>query len=83
MTASNILQTNWITEESIIDAKIVRLNYAYPILELGFEKHLSVIMDYLCGFGNLKLSGRNARFVYSWIHNMLHDGKEIVKGYSL
>jgi protoporphyrinogen oxidase len=82
MMVLSMIRTKWIAEDDILDAAVVRLDHAYPILELGFEEHLKVVMDYLEGFGNLRLSGRNATFTYSWIHNMLKAGKEISCGYT-
>ena len=82
MIASRLTREKWIAEEDVMDASVIRLDHAYPILDLGFEKHVRVIMDYLDGFANLRLSGRNAKFVYGWIHNMLKAGKEIVRDYT-
>jgi protoporphyrinogen oxidase len=82
MIVSSLAQTKWISEDDILAATVVRLDYAYPILKLGYEKHVQVIMDYLAGFGNLRLSGRSATFTYSWIHNMMSSGKEIVRSYT-
>ena len=81
MITSSLTQTERITENDILDAAVVRLDYAYPILKFGYEKHVRVIMDYLAGFRNMRLSGRNATFTYSWIHNMLSSGKEFIRGY--
>lgn len=75
---SQLIDTNLIRKEEVIDASVNRLNYAYPILETGFEEKLQKINSFLNGFNNLKLSGRNGRFVYSWIHNMMRFGKEII-----
>lgn len=65
-------------EESLIGAKIVRLEYTYPVLELGHRRLVERIHSYLARFENLILAGRNGRFVYSWIHDMLRSGREIV-----
>lgn len=78
LVLSRIIDTNLIREEEIIDASVNRLNHAYPILETGYEERLQKINSFLNGFNNLKLSGRNGRFVYSWIHNMMQFGKEII-----
>jgi protoporphyrinogen oxidase len=82
MIASRLTRAKWIAEEDVMDASVIRLDHAYPILDLGFEKYVRVIMDYLDGFANLRLSGRNAKFVYGWIHNMLKAGQEIVRDYT-
>ena len=83
MIVSGLAQSKWITEENVMDASVKRLDYAYPILEIGFEKHIRVILDYLDRFTNLSLSGRNAKFAYSWIHDMLKAGQEIIASYTV
>ena len=71
----------WMMEDEIIGTSVNRLDHAYPILEMGFEEKLREINAFLEGFNNLKLSGRNGKFVYSWIHNMMAFGRDIVEGY--
>ena len=72
----------WIKEDEITGTSVNRLDHAYPILEVGFEEKLRGINVFLDGFNNLKLSGRNGKFVYSWIHNMMAFGRDIVEGYT-
>jgi protoporphyrinogen oxidase len=76
------MQIGWINEEEIIDASVSRLDYAYPILELGFEEKVQKINAFLDGFSNLKITGRNGKFRYLWIHNMMKSGKEIIEEYN-
>jgi len=71
----------WIREDEITGTSVSRLDHAYPILELGFEEKLRGINAFLEGFDNLQLSGRNGKFVYSWIHNMMAFGRDIVEEY--
>lgn len=77
-----IVQIGWVRKEEIINAVVSRISYGYPILEIGFEEKIQKINTYLRGFKNLKLSGRNGKFVYAWIHDMMKYGKEIVKEYT-
>jgi protoporphyrinogen oxidase len=79
---SHLMQIGWINEEEIIDASVSRLDYAYPILELGFEEKVQKINAFLDGFSNLKITGRNGKFRYLWIHNMMKSGKEIIEEYN-
>jgi protoporphyrinogen oxidase len=64
--------------EECIDVSVQRLNYGYPVLEVGFEEKVTRVYDYLNKFVNLKLSGRSGRFAYAWIHDMLRSGREII-----
>jgi protoporphyrinogen oxidase len=78
---SHLIRIGWIKEEEIIDSVVKRMRYGYPILETGTEEKVRRIYDYLQNFSNLKVSGRNGKFVYAWIHNMMRLGKEIISDY--
>ncbi len=81
LVCSKLIQISLIKEEEIIDATATRLNYAYPILERDFEEKIQKVNTFLKSFSNLTLSGRNGKFMYAWIHNMIKFGKEIVDQY--
>ena len=81
MVRSKLVDIGWITEAEVMNASVRRLDYAYPILEVGAEPAVREIRAYLESFANLTLSGRNGRFVYSWIHDMMKYGREIVGQY--
>ena len=49
----------------IIDGMIMKIPQAYPVYEKNYKKHLSIIMDYLSGFSNLHLMGRNGLHQYN------------------
>jgi len=70
-----------IEENQILDSVVYRINNAYPILEKGFELKVESIFQYLKNFENLKLAGRNGKFTYTHIHNMMRFGKEVVDEY--
>jgi len=76
-----LLRTGWLKEGEIIGTTVHKINQAYPILELGYEEKLEKVFSFLRGFGNLRLTGRNGRFVYAWIHDMIRFGREIVEEY--
>ena len=72
-----ILTTGLVAEGEILGVTTRDLPEAYPVLEIGYEKRLQAIMGYLGGFENLELCGRNARFEYTWIHNLICDAKAL------
>ena len=75
---ADLLKTDLIKEDEIIDCVVKEMPYAYPVLEKDYGIHMKQLLLYLKQFKNLYLTGRNGRFVYSWTHNMLQFGKEIV-----
>jgi len=77
--ANKLVDIGWIKPEEVLGTWCGRLNYAYPILELGFEDKVNKIFNWLGRFENLKLSGRNGKFAYTHLHDMMRFGKEIVE----
>jgi len=69
----------WIRAPEVIGSRVVRLPCAYPVLSLDVERSLGTITGYLDGFSNLTLAGRNGRFEYGWIHDMLRGAKDLVE----
>jgi protoporphyrinogen oxidase len=67
----------WIRGGDVLASRVVRIPDAYPVLSLDFEDALGPILRYLSGFSNLVLAGRNGRFEYGWIHDMMREGKSV------
>lgn len=76
-----LMQVGWLQPEEILGTLCKRIHYAYPILETGYEEKTQLIHDYLKGFSNLKISGRNGKFLYTHLHDMMGFGKEIIRDY--
>jgi protoporphyrinogen oxidase len=81
LACSKLIEIGLINEEEIADTLVARMSYAYPILEAGFEEKILRIINFLKGFSNLRLSGRNGRFMYVHVHDMMRFGKEIIEEY--
>ena len=77
--SSHFLPLGWIREEDILDFKVIRLQRAYPILDRGYEKKSQGVIDYAESFGNLQLSGRNSKFLYTHMHDMMRFGKDTIE----
>lgn len=73
-----LVSFGWITPEQVLDGTVYRIPFAYPVIEQGVEQRVQTVLDYCSRFENLHFSGRNGRFVYSWLHEMMRFGKEIV-----
>jgi protoporphyrinogen oxidase len=69
LTAEHLEELGFVKEKEVIDACVVRVPNAYPLLEVGYRRHYEVILDYLSHFENLQLVGRTGMFRY---HNMDH-----------
>ena len=82
LVRERLVDIGWVTEDRIIDTAVHRMDYAYPILELGADHKVERIDAFLAGIPNLKRSGRNGLFQYTWIHNMMKRGREIITQYT-
>jgi protoporphyrinogen oxidase len=49
----------------VVDGTVVRMPKAYPVYDEGFEEALAVVRDYLSGFTNLQVAGRNGMHKYN------------------
>lgn len=81
MIRSHLVKIGWIKDTDILGTSVKRLDFAYPVLELDHMDKVEKIHAWLQGFDNLKISGRNGRFVYAWIHDMMRFGRDIIDEY--
>lgn len=81
LVKSKLLKTGLIEEQEIIGFATRRMPYAYPALERDFEEKIRIVNRFLSGFENLRFSGRNGRYVYGHVHDMMDMGKDIIQEY--
>ena len=77
-TRRGLERVGWLNTGEDCEAVVRRLPYAYPVLETGYSQKIESLRTRLSQFENLRFSGRSGRFVYSWLHEMLRFGKDIV-----
>jgi len=80
---SKLVKIGWIGEKEVIQALVHRISYAYPLLEIDSEDRIRKIHGFLNRFENLRLSGRCAQFGYTFIHDSMKSGREIIDEYLL
>ncbi len=78
LVISNLIQLEMIHDVDIVGSVIHKMSNAYPVLDLGFEKTVEQLYRFLQKFQNLRLSGRNGRFLYTHMHDMLRFGLDLV-----
>lgn len=66
-TAKHLSSIGFITNGEVIDASVIRVPDAYPVLTVDYLKHYRTVIDYLANFENLHIIGRGGMFRY---HNM-------------
>lgn len=82
MTRRPLEAIGWLRSEEVVSSRVVRISHAYPVLSLDFERSLEPVRRYLGGFSNLILAGRNGRFEYGWIHEMIREGRDVVRSFA-
>jgi protoporphyrinogen oxidase len=65
------------SRDRVIGGEVIRMSHAYPVLEAGIEDQVARALKYLSDFSNLSVVGRNGRFVYAHVHDMLRFGLEV------
>jgi protoporphyrinogen oxidase len=76
ITVSQLQKLGFIKEHEVIDSCIIRTSKAYPLFEVGYSKHYSIIMDYLRKFSNLHITGRTGMFKYYNMDRAIESGIE-------
>ncbi len=61
-------------ERHAFDYRVVRAKKAYPLHDIGHEKHLDTIKEYLERFSGIMLMGRYGQFVYNNIDHSIETG---------
>ncbi|HET6846974.1 MAG TPA: hypothetical protein VFH29_09065, partial [Anaerolineales bacterium] len=78
MTTAQLEELGLIHRDKVMEGQVVRIPHAYPVLEAGIEDKIAQLLAYLHGFTNLRTIGRNGRFTYTHVHDMLRFGKDVI-----
>lgn len=66
LAARELQQSDLIkSDKQVLSGFVVRSEKAYPVMELGYEEHISVIKSWLKRFTNLLPIGRSGMFKYN------------------
>ena len=61
----------------VVGFQVNRIPFAYPVLEVGYQKKVESLLQYFRTFANLHMTGRSALFQYVHIHDLLKAGREL------
>ena len=68
---------DWFKKNELLGFSVNKMQEAYPVITVESRKSIAEAERILKQITNLKISGRNARFSYSWIHDQMRWGKAI------
>jgi len=74
-----LIKNKLIKKNNIIEHTCLRMENAYPIIDIDTKKIIKPMFDYLKKFKNLYNIGRNAEFKYTHTHEILRNAKSIIQ----
>ena len=79
--AKGLQEVKLMTPDELIDAIVVRLDNAYPVLDAEYEQKIQQLTAYLKKFSNLKITGRTGGFAYLSLHHIMKNAKKTISDY--
>ncbi len=76
LTVEHLSRIGFINKQDVLDSMIVRVPKAYPLFEVGYQKHADDLHDYLGRFSNLHIAGRSGVFRYYNMDVAIRSGIE-------
>jgi len=73
-----LLEHDLISQNDLIDYTIIKMENAYPIINVDTEERLKPVFEYLGKIKNLYSLGRNADFKYMHTHEIFRKSKRLV-----
>lgn len=81
LVLSQLAVTGWVMPGEILGAEVRRMEHAYPVVDVDTVRITERLLGFLEGFSNLRVSGRNGRFVYCSIHDLMKESREIARDF--
>jgi protoporphyrinogen oxidase len=73
---NDLKSLNLVRDEDVEGYFVTKLPNVYPLFEIDTERHLAMVMEYLSGIRNFRTVGRQGRFIYMNMDEVLLDGIE-------
>ena len=74
---SFLIDKQFITDDEIIDYKVLSMPFAYPVLKS--DNNLTEVFNFIGKIKNINLIGRSAEFKYLHVHDIFNQSKQIIK----
>ena len=74
LTVAGLERLGYLERRHVIGTRIVRVPAAYPLFEIGYERHAAAVRDSLCEIGNLFVAGRSGCFAYQNMDHAIRSG---------
>lgn len=74
IAVESLERLGYIKGHEVLGSIVLRVPHAYPLFDIGYEKHLDVMYDYLAQFTNLHIAGRAGMFKYFNMDHAIDSG---------
>jgi protoporphyrinogen oxidase len=78
-TVAHLADLGFIAPREVIDSVVLRVPHAYPLFEVGYQRHCDTVCDYLSRFENLHVTGRGGMFTYMNMDHVMASGIEVAE----
>ncbi len=76
---NDLVKTGMVSQAEVLDTKVIREKFAYPVYDLKYVKAMSEAQDFLRQVGNLYLVGRGAEFRHREVDDNFSAAAETVR----
>jgi len=76
MVLKDLLREEIVRKEDVLDMNVYRYEFGYPVYKLGYERHLSNLLNYIENIKNFETAGRQGKFKYINGHVAMQMGFE-------
>jgi len=74
LTAEGLERLGYLKRGEIAGTRVVRVPAAYPLFEVGYERHAAAVRAGLAGVDNLLVAGRSGCFAYQNMDHAIRSG---------
>jgi protoporphyrinogen oxidase len=74
LTAAGLERLGYLKRGEIVGARVVRVPAAYPLFEVGYERHAAAVRDGIAGIDGLHVAGRSGCFAYQNMDHAIRSG---------
>ncbi|GAB4160643.1 MAG: hypothetical protein Fur0037_27500 [Planctomycetota bacterium] len=77
IAARDLVQIGFIRRDEVLDSLVKKVPYAYPLYEVGYERHLEPMMDFVRRLENLESTGRQGAYRYNNMDQSVEMGRKL------
>jgi len=74
LTVAGLEKLGYLERRQVSGTRIVRVPAAYPLFEIGYERHAATVRNGLSELGNLFVAGRSGCFAYQNMDHAIRSG---------